>query len=187
VQQTLVGLDNYRTTAQNLRYAMSVLDGGDYVDLEDASEEMGHRSARSGPMPRVEAVSSITDALEVVADQVRRWLLTSCPRDPWVFAHDRYQRDRIVTGLAERGVGVRAVDRERPAAGRALVMTMHRAKGTEFSKVVLAGVGAQTPGEQARLAAMDEAERADAELRERSLVYVAATRARDELIVVRRA
>ena len=37
-----------------------------------------------------------------------------------------------------------------------------------------------------RLAAMDETERADAELRERSLVYVAATRARDELLVVRR-
>lgn len=65
-------------------------------------------------------------------------------------------------------------------------MTMHRAKGTEFSKVVLAGVGAQNAGEKERLAAMDEAERADAELRERSLVYVAATRARDELVVIRR-
>jgi len=119
---------------------------------------------------------------------VRRWLIDEpVPEAVAVLAHDRYQRDRIDTGLAERGVGVRAVDRERPAAGRALVMTMHRAKGTEFSKVVLAGVGAQTPGEQARLAAMDEAERADAELRERSLVYVAATRARDELVVVKRA
>jgi len=65
-------------------------------------------------------------------------------------------------------------------------MTMHRAKGMEFSKVVLTDVGHRSPGEQSRLAAMDPSERSDAELRERSLLYVAATRARDELVVIRR-
>ncbi len=65
-------------------------------------------------------------------------------------------------------------------------MTMHRAKGTELSGVALAGIGAHSQAEKARLTAMDETERADAELRERSLVYVAATRARDELLVVQR-
>ena len=179
---------NYRTTAQNLRYAMSMLDGGAYVDLEDVPEVTGYRSARSGPKPTVETVPSISAELDLVADRVRSWLDEgAAPETIAVLVHDRYQRDRIVTGLAERGVGVRAVDRERPAPGRPLVMTMHRAKGTEFSKVVLAGVGAQNAGERERLAAMDDAERADAELRERSLVYVAATRARDELVVVRRA
>ncbi len=38
-------------------------------------------------------------------------------------------------------------------------MTMHRAKGTEFAKVVLVGVG-DCRREAERLAAMDEAERA---------------------------
>ncbi len=56
-------------------------------------------------------------------------------------------------------------------------MTMHRAKGTEFSKVALAGVGWSSDAEQRRLAALDPAERDDADLRSRSLVYVAATRA----------
>jgi superfamily I DNA/RNA helicase len=65
-------------------------------------------------------------------------------------------------------------------------MTMHRPKGTEFAKVVLVGVGAQTPAEAERLAAMDEAERVDAQLRARSLTYVAASRARDELVVLKR-
>ena len=53
-----------------------------------------------------------------------------------------------------------------------------------FSKVVLAAVGAQSAAERQRLSELDETERADAELRRRSLVYVAATRARDELAVV---
>ena len=40
---------NYRTTAQNLAYAIAVLDGGTYVDLEESPETVsGYRSARSG-------------------------------------------------------------------------------------------------------------------------------------------
>ena len=61
---------------------------------------------------------------------------------------------------------------------------MHRAKGIGFSKVVLADAGAQSAAERQRLAELDETERGDAELRKRSLVYVAATRARDELAVI---
>jgi superfamily I DNA/RNA helicase len=56
----------------------------------------------------------------------------------------------------------------------------------EFAKVVLAEVGFQSFAEKARLDGLDETERQDAELRSRSLVYVAATRARDELAVVQR-
>jgi hypothetical protein len=36
-----------------------------------------------------------------------------------------------VSGLAERGVTVRAVDREHIKPGQPFAMTMHRAKGTE--------------------------------------------------------
>ena len=62
-------------------------------------------------------------------------------------------------------------------------MTMHRAKGTEFSKVVIAAARPSSM-ERARLEALAPSERADADLRRRSLRYVAATRARDELVVV---
>ena len=70
--------------------------------------------------------------------------------------------------------------------GKPLVMTMHRAKGMEFTKVVLADVGQRTAAENPRLAVLDESGRHDAELRTRSLIYVAATRARDELSVIQR-
>ena len=94
----------------------------------------------------------------------------------------QYERDRVVAGLHERGVQSRAVDREKPAAGQPLVMTRHRAKGTEFSRVILTGVGVRAPQPEQ----LDPSEQADAELRDRSLLYVAATRARDELVVLRR-
>jgi superfamily I DNA/RNA helicase len=179
---------NYRTTAQNLRYAMTVLEGGDYVDLEEEAETTGYRSARSGPTPLVKTSESLIAELDAIAQQVRLWLdAKTVPETIAVLVHDRFQRERVVNALGERGVPARAVDRDKPAAGRVLVMTMHRAKGMEFSKVVLADVGFQSAAEKARLDGLDESERLDAELRARSLVYVAATRARDELAVLQRA
>lgn len=178
---------NYRTTAQNLHYAMAMLDGADYVDLEEQLEEMGYRSARSGPVPRVEKVASISGELDRIAECIRTWHSADAPLDTIaVLVQDKFQRERIVNGLAERKIDARSVDRERPPTGRVPVMTMHRAKGMEFSRVVLADVGFHSSTEQARLAQLDEIERLDAELRRRSLVYVAATRARDELMVIER-
>lgn len=179
---------NYRTTAQNLAYAMSVLAGGGYVDIEGEPEATGYRSARSGPKPELREVHGLSAELAAVSTIVSEWLAhDTVPETIAVLVADRYQRDRVVKSMGERGVAARAVDSERPPGGRPLVMTMHRAKGMEFSKVVLAGVGAESAAEKARLAQMDESERADALLRQRSLVYVAATRARDELVVLTRA
>ncbi|GIE95803.1 UvrD-helicase domain-containing protein [Paractinoplanes rishiriensis] len=178
---------NYRTTAQNLRYAMAMLDGGDYVDLEDQEEATGYRSARSGPAPKVDSVDSLAAELDTIADRIRSWLdCGATPETIAVLVPDKFQRERVVNALNERGVPARAVDRDRPAEGRVLVMTMYRAKGMEFAKVVLADAGFRSAAEQARLDGLDDAERHDAELRARSLIYVAATRARDELAVLQR-
>jgi superfamily I DNA/RNA helicase len=177
---------NYRTTAQNLHYAMTVLDGGEYVDLEDEREATGYRSARTGPVPIVETVDSLTGELAAIARHIRGWLDEGdAPDTVAVLVQDRFHRDRVVTALTENGIDARAVDRDRPPAGRVPVLTMHRAKGTEFSKVILA-IGKPSPTELARLESMDPSERTDAELRARSLRYVAATRARDELVVMSR-
>ncbi|MET8278825.1 UvrD-helicase domain-containing protein [Micromonospora sp. NPDC005174] len=178
---------NYRTTAQNLRYAMAILDDGDYVDLEEQAEVTGYRSARSGPAPAVEAVESLVAELDAIADRIRSWSDSGAiPETIAVLVADKFQRERVVNALNERGVPARAVDRDRPGEGRVLVMTMHRAKGMEFAKVVLADGGPQSAAEKVRLKGLDAIERQDAELRARSLVYVAATRARDELLVVQR-
>jgi superfamily I DNA/RNA helicase len=89
-----------------------------------------------------------------------------------------------VTGLSERGVTVRPVDNEKIKPGLPVAMTMHRAKGTEFTNVLLFGINeGSIPAALAAERYSDESW-ADAMLRERSLLYVAATRARDELVVM---
>lgn len=76
---------------------------------------------------------------------------------------------------------MREVDSGELGTGLPVVMTMHRAKGTEFLNVLLFGVSASALPSQAVLSGLSDIERDDALLRERSLLYVAATRARDQL------
>ena len=63
--------------------------------------------------------------------------------------------------------------------------TMHRVKGLEFDRVVIASVNAGlVPQPRAYAGAGDAAEREKAETKERALLYVAATRAKKELLIL---
>ena len=137
---------NYRTTAQTLAFALRILQGADFVDLEDEQESCtAYRSARRGPEPQVIGANSLTRELDAAATTVREWITqTGAPETIAVLVRDKWARDRVAAGLAERGVQIRSVDRESIKPGQPVVMTMHRAKGTEFSKVLLFDVS-RTP------------------------------------------
>lgn len=177
---------NYRTTAQNLRYAVGILEGTDgYVDLEDAPEENGHyRSARAGPKPQLYACGTLTEELDKTATTIQSWLEDGVvPETIAILVRDSQQAGLVTRGLEERSVTVRQIDTAALRQGRPLVMTMHRAKGMEFSRVLLFGVNDGLIPAEYLLKGLAEADRDDAITRERSLLYVAATRARDELVI----
>lgn len=176
---------NYRTTAQNLHLAVAILDGGEYEDLEAGAESThGYRSARSGPAPQLASFDSMEQELDHAAELLRRWAADVEQQESVaVLVRDKRQAKLVVSGLAERGVEARLVDREVPGAGAPLVMTMHRAKGMEFTKVLLFGIARGSVPINLRDYEYDDSEAADALLRERSLLYVAASRARDELAI----
>lgn len=177
---------NYRTTAQNLHFAVSVLSGAEYRDLEQGEESTSdYRSARNGPQPELISCPDLAAELEAVATKVKTWLAEDGvePQSIAVLTRSQDERDRFVRGLGERGVTARAVDKNAPTPGQPLVMTMHRAKGMEFSRVVLAGADEKHVPSPATLRNVPDEERAEALLRERSLLYVASSRARDALVV----
>ena len=180
---------NYRTTRQNLDVAFGILDPGTYEDMEGQAEEHRYVSPRSGPEPLLLHAADRADELGKAAELLRVWLEQdrdsedSAPETIAILVRDRYQRDAVVNGLAQHGVEVRAVDREAAGRGRPVVMTMHRAKGLEFRKVLLFDVSRNAIPRSLRDQQYSEADRDDALLRERSLLYVAATRARDQLAI----
>jgi hypothetical protein len=177
---------NYRTTEQVRRFASSVLAGIAYVDLDDeVTEDAGYRSARSGPTPVREAMPSLGDELDAAAKHVRGWLDAGVqPETIGILARDQRTVDVVARGLEERDVSVRQVTRSAATARHPQLMTMHRAKGMEFSRVLIFGVNEDLVPAKYLLRNVPEGERADLLQRERSLFYVAATRARDELVVM---
>ena len=182
---------NYRTTAQNLGWAMAMLAGGEYTDLEGRAEAHGYHSARTGPVPLLLRADSMAEELDVAAELIKSWLphdgagddVASAPEAIAVLVRDRYRRENVVNGLSERGVEMRSVDQESAKPGKPLVMTMHRAKGLEFTHVLLFGIHEGSVPRAMKEYEISEQDHADAMLRERSLIYVAATRARDVLTV----
>ena len=180
---------NYRTTRQNLDVAFGILDPGTYEDMEGQAEEHHYVSPRSGPEPLLLHAADRADELSKAAELLTVWLEQdrdsedSAPESIAILVRDRYQRDAVVNGLAQHGVEVRAVDREAAGRGRPVVMTMHRAKGLEFRKVLLFDVSKNAIPRSLRDQQYSDADRDDALLRERSLLYVAATRARDHLAI----
>lgn len=189
---------NYRTTAQNLAWAVNVLEGGSFTDLEGLVEKHPYRSSRSGPVPLLIPAGSPREQMQRVAAVVRSWLPASddadgtaaggvralAPETIAVLVPDKRQRDQAAAALGKQGLEMQVVDREEVKPGRPLVMTMHRAKGLEFTHVLLLDVNTLLDPRRRYREPLDETALADWRLRERSLLYVAATRARDVLAVM---
>lgn len=176
---------NYRTTAQNLHFAVSILSGADYKDLEQGNESTeDYRSARLGPNPELLECDSVPDELDKVAEKVRSWLDDDVdPSTIAILTRGKTDRTQFVRALGERGIDARALEDNPATIGHVQVLTMHRSKGMEFSRVLLAGIDDTHVPSAATLRTVPEEEQAEALLRERSLLYVAASRARDELVV----
>ncbi|RKQ90890.1 AAA domain-containing protein [Solirubrobacter pauli] len=176
---------NYRTTAQNLRYAVSVLTGTEFVDLEEQAEDASeYRSARVGPVPRLLPATDAGEEFDTAAAVVGEWLKDAAtPETIGVLVRTEQLGEQLVRGLDERGIAARFVSDRSVPTGKPVVMTMHRAKGMEFSRALIFGADASALPAAFALRATTEADRADVLQREKSLLYVATTRARDELAI----
>lgn len=176
---------NYRTTEQNLQYALSVLEGSTYIDPEGSAEGVaGYRSARRGPSPEVHGYSTESEQLAGAADLIDAWKADGA--DPGSIAVLTRTNDRaheVQETLQRRGLSVEYLKSQKELGDKPKVLTMHTAKGMEFSRVILFDVsdGVVPAGWMLKQAA--PADRDDVLLRERSLLYVASSRARDVLAI----
>ncbi|MEX6462833.1 3'-5' exonuclease [Dietzia cinnamea] len=169
---------NYRTTDENLRFAMGILAGETFVDTDGESENLtGYRSARSGPAPQVGHADNLRGELDIAEGHIRSWLAENPKASIGVLTHNRRDVDRIIDGLESRGIEISSGE-----GSGVHVSTMHSSKGMEFTHVVLARVSEGTVPAPVRHGLTDE-DREHLRRRERSLLYVAASRARDQLVI----
>ena len=180
---------NYRTTEQTRAWAARLLEGRSIDDLDGGSDDnSGIRSLTRGPEPLVRAFDTREQQAEAIAQYLSSVQGTEDRlADVCVVARTKAERDAIRDSLQAKGLNVVVIGRnsdDREAGGVRLA-TMHRVKGLEFERVILASVNAGlVPLKWHMDSSSDEVERVDSETMERALVYVTASRAKKELIVL---
>ena len=177
---------NYRTTAENLSFASAILDTEEWYDSAGEPDTLkGYRSLRRGVPPTVHATANKTEESAVIVRTVQDWLAEETPSmHIGILARARDRVRELTAALSENDITV-STDRSGASTIRAevSVMTMHNAKGMEFTHVILAGVSDKAVPMMTLAKGMPDAERDDFMQRERALLYVAASRARDELVI----
>lgn len=161
---------NYRTTEQVLRWAVGLLEGMDIDDLDGGTDNtVGYRSLYTGPEPDVHELASEREQAELLVARVRELAAQTPAEEIAVVARRRQHVRACAEILASAGIEHTILDGDSAGPG-VRVATMHRVKGLDFSHVLM-----HLPGSSAK----------SKDPRDKSLLYVAATRCRKTLTVLR--
>ena len=180
---------NYRTTEETRAWATAVLAGVPFDDLDggtDASSD--YRSLMHGEPPLIRGFRDPAEEQRFLVELIQslkgsgQSLASTC-----VAARNN---DTVRT-LAERfeaaGIATRVITAEQaddPSETALRLATMHRVKGLEFDHMVIPGLNAGVLPDRGVLGRCADQVSKDAfEQQERSLLHVAATRARKRLVV----
>jgi hypothetical protein len=177
---------NYRTTEQIRRFADNVL-GHESDDLDGGQESRrGVRSLFRGPQPALKGFPNKVEQTEFVVKEIKKLLGSGRAADEIaVFARQAHMLNPVEKALNAEGLSTFLLSKNTDPESTAINLgTMHRAKGLEFKVVfVIDADDKQLPLAKALAEATDPQLREDALARERQLLYVSATRARDELFI----
>lgn len=177
---------NYRTSQQILGWTLGILTGQPIDDLDgDIESEVGYRSAFDGPVPTIQLFGTPAEEAEFVAAQVEEWIEEGVARSAvGITARRRQDLRAVQTALDEIDVRWTEVGASARKPG-VQVGTMHSFKGLEFARLAVVAANSENlPLPIAVTPAADDQAQHDLEvLRERCLLFVACTRARDELVV----
>ena len=180
----------YRTTEETRAWAVGLLEGRKIDDLDGGRDDnRDFKSLTRGPEPRLRHFGSRSEQANWIAQYLDKMSQRDEPlRGACIVTRTRNERDALADGLGDRGVNVHVLEREDPDPEHddcVRLATMHRVKGLEFDRVLIASVNRRmVPLSRALRKTGDAAARELAETGERALVYVAATRAKKELLVL---
>ncbi|MFF3290665.1 3'-5' exonuclease [Streptomyces sp. NPDC003023] len=183
---------NYRTTRQILKAAEALVSGERFDDLDDGPDTLdGYRSVLRGLAPQIWSAPDWETEMRAVATLIKeRHDQHGTPYAAMAISvPDGTAAAQIARTLARQPYGIPAVelrkDGVRGDQDAVRVGTMHRFKGLEFQRVFLTSVSeGQIPHQRVEQYRLSNSDRhRQEEQRARSLVFVAATRARDELVI----
>lgn len=180
---------NYRTTEQTRAWSARLLEGRKIDDLDGGRDDNSRiRSLTKGPDPLVRCFATADDQAAFLAADLKRLEATGEKlSDICIVARSNAERDTVRQAIESLGVATDLLDRKSDDRARdgVRLATMHRVKGLEFERIVLASINANlVPPKYHWDSAETNSEREQLETTERALLYVAASRAKKAVQVL---
>ncbi|MBF9315827.1 UvrD-helicase domain-containing protein [Mycobacteroides chelonae] len=178
---------NYRTTAEILGWSLGLLRGEPIDDMEGGLDSIaGCKSYVHGQPPTLSGHQSADAEAKFIAASVKAWIEGGiAPSEVGIAVRAKWLTSKIESAL--RAAGIDSVDLAKASDDDDAVRvgTMHRVKGLEFRCMCVAGVSAKlVPAANAITPAEADKQTHHQDLeRERCLLFVACTRAREELLI----
>lgn len=177
---------NYRTSHQIRSQADKLLDP-QVTDADGNAEDRSDTvSIFNGPPPSIHAYQSEEDEINAVAKQVKSWHSDGIEaQEIGIIVRSADQLSRAKAAVKASKLPYRILDeRIEPAEGEVSIATMHLAKGLEFRAVIVMACDDEVIPLQERIDTVgDESDLKEVYDTERHLLYVACTRAREQLVV----
>jgi superfamily I DNA/RNA helicase len=177
---------NYRTTQEILALAVPSLGKTPVTGLDDAVDTLaGYRSPLHGGQPEVHAAVSREAELAALVERVQDWIVDGIePHAIGIAARTGWLAKQASAALAAADIPTAGLA-AKAAKDAVRVGTMHGMKGLEFQAVAVFGVAEGSVPSPAAITPASEDPIAHAQdlQRERCLLFVACTRARDHLYV----
>ncbi|MBA2946507.1 UvrD-helicase domain-containing protein [Streptomyces himalayensis] len=180
---------NYRSTEEILTWSTGILTPVSVDDLggEGTDSLAGYRSLLHGRRPHVNGYGGEQAEVAALVERVEGWIAQGIrPSEIGVCARFNLLLDKAYDKLSAAGVPVaRVKDNPGPDVDGVRLATMHAMKGLEFRCVAVLGVTASALPFAREVTPVDvDALQHDSDLlRERCLLFVACTRAREALAV----
>ncbi|MBN1173735.1 MAG: UvrD-helicase domain-containing protein [Micromonosporaceae bacterium] len=180
---------NYRSTAEILGWSAGILRDIPVDDLngEDSDSLSGYLSLLRGRQPQVQGYPTAQAEVAAVVRHLGEWLGGGIrSNEIAVCARFNVLLDQMDDALADAGIPtVRVRDNPAPDAEGIRLATMHAMKGLEFRCVAVIGATASAVpfGREVTPPEVDRLQHDSDLLRERCLLFVACTRAREALHV----
>jgi superfamily I DNA/RNA helicase/mRNA-degrading endonuclease RelE of RelBE toxin-antitoxin system len=177
----------YRSTHEILTAAERILGNEKWDDLDGGTETLaGYRSVLRGSRPEFGAAGSWQEELDGILRQVKEWTAGASEVSVGVSVPERRQVQEVESYLNANGVSAAAIGSDGPRRPDGVhVGTLHRFKGLEYQRMILAGITDWAIPSQyvTDYQASDPLRYRREIMRARSLLFVAATRARDSLMI----
>lgn len=179
---------NYRTTEENRNWALRLLSGLSFDDLDGGIDvQKGYRSLVHGVAPEIHAFESFAEEIEFIVSRLVPMLASPGQMSSvCIAARTNSLLKQYADELASLGIAtcfVRPDKEEDRSSPGVRLATMHRVKGLEFDTMIVAAVNDGVMPLTKALSGSDTVTLKEQEKSERVLLYVAVTRARKQVLI----